>query len=315
MHKLGNSCGEHARRSGVTLVEVLVVIAILGLLVGLILPAVQQVRATAARMVCQNNLKQLGLAQQNAVATEGNIPKNICGSNPLTSRFECFSAAARLLPYLERDDLFRRIDWQDNTIDFPGAPPQASDANRPLLTAAIKIFVCPADWAARDGASNYRMSTGRSSMMSMAPDPMPTRLEHIYDGSSNTGMWSERLVGAAGATDRRNVLQLDARPILLGEACVQAQLGSAPLSGDDMYAGATWLRGAGRHASYSHFFPPNSRLSDCESTRIIPAAVMTARSRHAGGVNLAFADGHVEFITDQVDLTVWRSWGTPNTSD
>jgi prepilin-type processing-associated H-X9-DG protein len=124
-------------------------------------------------------------------------------------------------------------------------------------------------------------------------------------------MLSERLVGG-GTSLNRDALIVDYNPEQLAAGCVQAQLPPKSYVSIDPYAGKTWLRGASRHVSYAHVFPPNSRLLDCESSGWIAMGLMTARSAHSGGVNLAFADGHIQFVADGVDLTVWRAWGTPN---
>jgi prepilin-type processing-associated H-X9-DG protein len=80
----------------------------------------------------------------------------------------------------------------------------------------------------------------------------------------------------------------------------------------DPFVGKTWLRGADRHVGYAHVFPPNSRLLDCEASGWVGMGLMGARSAHPGGVNLLFADGHLQFVADGVQLDAWRAWATPN---
>src|SRR5439155_9232479 len=96
-------------RRGFTLIELLVVIAIIGVLVGLLLPAVQKVREAAGRVKCQNNLKQLGLALHNHESALGRFPPN--GVYPVgATAADSYSALARLLPYVEQANLYQLVD-------------------------------------------------------------------------------------------------------------------------------------------------------------------------------------------------------------
>src|SRR5947209_4987952 len=109
-------------RPGFTLIELLVVIAIIAVLIGLLLPAVQKVRAAAARLKCANNLKQMGLALHNYMDTNNGLPPNGTyawgGSAVVTTN--AWSALARLLPYVEQDNLFRAIDFSTSYNTQPG---------------------------------------------------------------------------------------------------------------------------------------------------------------------------------------------------
>jgi hypothetical protein len=143
-------------------------------------------------------------------------------------------------------------------------------------------------------------------------DALPGSLLAIQDGLSNTALYSERLVGAAPPASLRNTLAVTIEPLLIGPACIQAQLGTDGLSDGDPFAGASWLKGGQRHTRYSHLLPPNSKYQDCTLSGWQGLALMTARSAHVGGVNLLCCDGHVVFIGDQVSVAVWRALGTPN---
>jgi prepilin-type N-terminal cleavage/methylation domain-containing protein len=301
-------------RPGLSLLELLVCLAVVSVLMGLLLPAVQKVRAASQRSTCLNNLRQLGVATHAYEQAHGEIPLGKCNSNRLKKqRFYCFSAQAKLLPFLEQAAIAHAIDWTDQTLDFPGQLPRANSTNQPLLDQRVTAFLCPADAEADGGSISYRQSVGWNYLMG-GRDPLPKRLLAVTDGLSHTALFSERSVGGSSASDGRNPLLVDTRPEDLAPACVQAQEQPVPAAAEpgDPYAGTTWLRGADRHARYGHLFPPNSRLRDCECTQMVGASVMTARSAHTGGVNSLVIDGHAAFVGNDVQLSVWRAWGSPN---
>ena len=128
-------------RRGFTLIELLVVIAIIAILIGLLLPAVQKVRASAARIKCANNLKQIGLAMHNYESANGNLPPT--GFFPVGGPNVTWSALARLLPYVEQDNLYKSINFD---------APYSTQPN--VSKMRIPIFVCPSDNNSETGKVN-----------------------------------------------------------------------------------------------------------------------------------------------------------------
>src|SRR5947207_266895 len=128
-------------RAGFTLIELLVVIAIIAILIGLLLPAVQRVREAAARLKCQNNLKQLGIALHNYHSAYQKFPT---ARDPWPM---VFSPLARLLPQVEQENLQRLVDFTQPPLDFSGTGTNPNDNASPTCAAkfVVPLFLCPMD--------------------------------------------------------------------------------------------------------------------------------------------------------------------------
>jgi prepilin-type N-terminal cleavage/methylation domain-containing protein len=206
-------------RFGFTLVELLVVIAIIAVLMSLLLPAVQKVRAAAARIQCANNLKQLGLALHNYHDSQGTFPPGCCVGGPVPPQLggyyyppynappnpnlakpmyaeQFWSWTARILPQLEQDNLYRQVDFTEWPW-FVGPPGDRINGH------PLKILQCPADprgWQVWTGGSNSAALTsylGVSGTNQLAFDGIlhvnaRARLTDVTDGTSNTVMVGER---------------------------------------------------------------------------------------------------------------------------
>jgi prepilin-type N-terminal cleavage/methylation domain-containing protein/prepilin-type processing-associated H-X9-DG protein len=154
------------RRGGFTLIEVLVVIAIIALLIGLLLAAVQKIRGAASRMSCSNNLKQLGLALHNFESTNGKLPSwgfdfltNPRWDNPYHDQRQGFTAIVRIAPYIEQGNLVNRINQQISILDPLNLPYPAPLANNSAGSTVVKVFVCPSTPNGMELA-NYDMVMG-----------------------------------------------------------------------------------------------------------------------------------------------------------
>ena len=139
------------KQKGFTLVELLVVITIIGILAGLLLPAVQQARESARRAKCENNLRQLALAVHNFSTTYGYLPQSKRpGGNTSLARYAGFTD---LLPFLEKDNLFKNYNFSLNWSD----PNQAA-----VVQAIVPSFICPSsiDPTRLDGDPNTKSTPG-----------------------------------------------------------------------------------------------------------------------------------------------------------
>src|SRR4051795_2196329 len=319
-------------RRGFTLIELLVVIAIIGVLVALLLPAVQAAREAARRIQCSNNLKQIGIALHNYHAAVGSFPVGFLyptgpvpsTTSPLQYRW---SALAQMAPHLEQANLFNALNF-----DFPVAYKPTSGpspfwpfypANTTGMATTVASFLCTSDGApapmAGSGPVNYAFcsgsgvgggdAAGADGAFILGP---AMSLADMTDGSSNTAAASEQLLGLAGPYSQTTPLPIPSPP-----SRAMARMAAGPLT-DETCAGAPsgWLlnKGAGwwdgnyLNTLYNHHEPPNSARYDCITYH--NPGWKAARSLHPGGVNLLLCDGHVAFVKDSVDKSAWRAMST-----
>lgn len=313
-------------RSAFTLVELLVVIAIIGILVGLLLPAVQAAREAARRMSCSNNLKQLGLALHNYESANRVFPPGSMGY-PFV-----WSAQAKLLPYVEQSNLQNLLNFTvPPMVNFgSGFDANLVAANDNAAKTKLTLLLCPSDQDSVPGSAyggiSYPACAG--SAINLTATENDSRFgsisnadgvifslsrigfRDITDGTSHTVAFSEHLLGdgqdslPSGTDYRRRVIQLPAATQTTPSACDPA---SAPLwSGQ---RGAKWVNGHLADTMYNHYYSPNSKLPDCHNG-YHNYAITGARSNHSGGVQVARCEGGVQFISDSIDLTIWRALAT-----
>jgi prepilin-type N-terminal cleavage/methylation domain-containing protein/prepilin-type processing-associated H-X9-DG protein len=297
-----------SHRRAFTLVELLVVIAIIGVLVALLLPAVQMAREAGRRAACTNNLKQIGLALQNYHSTFNAFP---VARNPYPL---VQSSLARLLPYCEQANA-------QSLVDF--GKPLAAPANVQASQVVIGLFVCPSDGAGgrvaslSDAGSNYVANNGTGTVnygLIAAGDGVFTQANQgfrsLTDGSSNTVAFSESILGTGMASTgsvpsdpKREVLEVPGGNDTTPTAC---DAGSGTWSGK---RGGKWIDGHYGNTLYNHYYPPNAKNWDCGNGSH-NKGLSTARSLHPGGVNVNYCDGSVSFLANTVDLAVWRAIAT-----
>jgi prepilin-type N-terminal cleavage/methylation domain-containing protein len=301
--------------AGVTLVELLVVIAIIGVLVGLLLPAVQGSREAARRGQCLNNLRQIGVGLSSRVASDGTFP-------PARSSVG-LSGLAFVLPHIEQMALYEKVDF---------TKPWDDAVHAPVRQARVTTFRCPSDPAAKLppslGGNNYRLSQGSGILWGNPPtsssDPnfgmsapdgvflLDSRMRpsEVTDGLSNTAAASEHTIGDFDNTisSPPDTFWPQTTPQTADQA-IQHCESIDPLNAvfqrvSDV--GARWLYGYHSTTIYFHSQIPNRR-----SCMFPPGRIMTtAKSGHPGGVGLAMCDGSTRFVGDTIDLALWRSLGS-----
>lgn len=291
------------RNRGFTLVELLVVIAIIGVLVALLLPAVQQARESARRISCNNNLKQHGLALHNYHDTLGSFPP---GHILLVGEHLAFIAF--LWPYLEQGALYDQLP--------PSKHPtwgSCGDARQTaLLQTVVPFFQCPSDGESLFGHA----CRSRNSYVSNFGIGL---LKHEQRPTHTPGVFYQN-----SAVKMRDITDGMTNTVGVSEIIKVSQTMRGA------YRGA-WSYPEGSH--YQHDNSPNTSVPDELRTSFCDTALpqdpqapcigtysahntrannMAARSRHPGGVQALLLDGSVRFVSSTVDLTTWQRLGLPS---
>ncbi len=272
-------------RRGFTLIELLVVIAIIAILIGLLLPAVQKVREAAARMSCQNNLKQITLAAHNYESAYGTLP-------PGTNSYTAVGSLCYLLPYVEQENLYRLlpIEVLNATAAPSGWPGDLLVYNYPVNYAIVrnkvKTFLCPSDAAETASNAIWTIITTNSGGISVngwtvsslqAAGGLPGLTNYCGSagalGQTGSAFWDQW----TGPFYPNSKTKLAAFPDGTSNTMLYGELLGGEEKGPRQYAFAWYGAGA---------MPTAWELTS-------PAQWYNFGSKHTGLVNFGFADGSV----------------------
>lgn len=326
------------KRGGFTLVELLVVIAIIGILVGLLLPAVQAAREAARRMQCSNNLKQLGLAAHNYESAYQRFPYRSGGTDgsnigPRAGNWGLKSGFIPLLSFIEGNNQFAQIEagisGQGATIDAAPGGPSGTESFIPW-NVSPGFMKCPSDSqvSSYESGSTYSMCMGGNgtAIVGVVDGGKPSGVfghgwygrrhaSHgsMSDGTSNTILFSERLVSTVPSSAQATVGMNQSVRFLTVIAQVpdvqfRPQLCRTAANGQFLAEGSVYQGGGGtlwhcglpRFVGFNTILPPNAP-SCVGSIANGQPAILPPSSNHTGGVNVAMADGSVQFISANVD--------------
>lgn len=325
-------------RRAFTLIELLVVIAVIGILIAMLVPAVQAARESARRTACSNQLRQIALAVANYETQNRHYPPSWKSTAPdAAGQVNGWSALALLLQNLEQTQLVSEVDFDlsyENAVDIE----TADGAVGRLSAMRVPTYVCPSEQRDEVRLSdavpehyplNYGVNLGVWFVWDPAtrqggggafyPDSRLTAGE-FRDGLSFTLCVAEV---KAWTPYYRNAA-LDSDPGIPSESDV-CGLGGAFKSS----SGHTeWVDGRAHQVGFTTTFPPNAEVlcdeggdtydvdwtnqQEGKSDTAVTYAAVTARSYHTGGVNAALMDGSVRWFADDVNLGVWRAYSTRN---
>jgi prepilin-type N-terminal cleavage/methylation domain-containing protein len=263
-------------RRGFTLIELLVVISIIGILIALLLPAVQQAREAARRSECQNHLKQLALGLHNYHDTHRCLPSGSIVRGPSFSPLSGWGWGAMILPMLEQGPLYAKCDFSAH---------DAVGANRDTIRTGLAVMRCPSD---------------------TAPDTVAVELPGHADALVATGNY----VGCEGFLSGLSSVKFGQVTDGLSMTLMLGERNFVPGNGGSLPFTSSWCGIVTESDGYVFTSTPYVPVSG--SRRINRLSPAHFSSRHPGGVFFARGDGSVGFISEHIDAGVFDALGTPS---
>jgi len=290
----------HARRNasrGFTLIELLVVIAIIGVLIALLLPAVQAAREAARRSQCLNNLKQLALAAQNYHGSNDCFPMGLLNQRSAVD-FSLWTSYGPMLPltqYFEQGSLFNAMNFNCNVYDWQ---------NTTINAIGMSVLWCPSDPGVSDPQlQNYVLTSG---------NPAMNMRYSSYAGCAGT--WFSYQFGVAG-TGNQNGVFYDQSVTKIADitdgtsnTLMFAEHTRAIESTGDKTGWHWWTSGNYGDTIFNTYWPINPQKKvpyACNDSTTGSNTIGAASSMHPGGANAAFCDGSVRFVKETIDS--WRN--------
>ncbi|MBM83917.1 MAG: hypothetical protein CMJ78_25455 [Planctomycetaceae bacterium] len=327
-----------SRLKGFTLIELLVVIAIIAILIALLLPAVQAAREAARRSQCKNNLKQIALAINNYHDSYRQFPISVGWNQVTGGRQATFSDKFFLLPYMDREPEYNLTN-QDQHPWHPGG--WHGGDNIASTSATFPAFNCPSRTSlAYGGEANFTYAinhgtapqpdgqhNGAASYVGHgSPSDPPVNFARVKDGASMTALYAEFIIPEVCQTAVHQNPEIARSQVYewVGMGSTPAQTRANCLAqntpiGDPnrcrMKGGAWAWSFMGNGSNYTHTMAPNDKSCHAASGNAGDwkgNSLMSAASRHVGGVHVAMCDGRVRFVNDNIDYDVWTAIGTRN---
>jgi len=307
------------------------VIAIIGVLVALLLPAVQAAREAARRTQCSNNIRQVALATLNYMSARKHVPPAVHWSKAAGANW---SVQARILPFLEESNLHSLIDYRFNYSDVTNAPKHAE-----VTQTRIPSFICPSEPRAepRVGATlthfplNYGINYGTWFIYDARSGQYGNGafVVNSFIGEKAFGDGMSKTLAFAEVKAYQGKLSNSSTPADLGAPVPDSPIAVVAYGGTFGETGHTeWVDGKIHETGFSTVFPPNTEVgydkdggkhdvdfiskSESLSSTVPTYAAVTSRSYHSGSVKAAMMDGSVHSVASDISAQVWRAIGTRN---